>query len=73
MDVAQTQVLAVPLTDTEQNQVQIAAVAAGKSVDDFLRDAVLSAACDPFFIALEKAADTIASHADRIQHDYATG
>ncbi|MGY1502961.1 hypothetical protein ACW4TU_41405 [Streptomyces sp. QTS52] len=73
MDVAQTQVLTVPLTDTEQNQVQIAAAAAGKSVDDFLRDAVLSAAYDPFFIALEKAADTIAGHVDRIQHDYATG
>jgi hypothetical protein len=72
MDVAQTQVLTVPLTAGEQDQVQIAAAAAGKTVDDFLRDAVLTAAYDPFLAALEQAADTIAGHADRIQHDYAT-
>ncbi|MCX5182609.1 hypothetical protein [Streptomyces sp. NBC_00268] len=62
----------MPLTDAEQDQVQIAAAAAGKTVDDFLRDVVLTAAYDPFLAALEQAADTIASHADRIQHDYAT-
>ncbi|QOV40197.1 hypothetical protein IM697_18420 [Streptomyces ferrugineus] len=72
MDVAQTEVLTVPLTAAEQNQVQIAAAAAGKTVDGFLRDAVLTAAYDPFLAALEQAADTIAGHADRIQHNHAT-
>jgi len=72
MDVAQAQVVIVPLTDTEQDQVQIAAAAAGKTVENFLRDAVLNAAFDPFLAALEQAADTIAGHTDRIQHDYAT-
>lgn len=72
MDVAQTQVRTVPLTDSEQDQVQIAATAAGKAVDNFLRDAVIAAAFDPFLVALERAADTIASLApeDSIQHDY---
>jgi hypothetical protein len=73
VDVAQTQVLTVPLTDAEQDQVQIAATAAGKAVDKFLRDAVLAAAFDPFLVALDRAADTISSHApeDLVQHDYA--
>ncbi|MEU1895714.1 hypothetical protein [Streptomyces pristinaespiralis] len=65
--------LTVPLTAVERDQVQLAAAAAGKSVDEFLRDAVLEAANDPFLAALEQAADTIAARprADRIQHDYA--
>ncbi|MEU1273483.1 hypothetical protein [Streptomyces sp. NPDC005799] len=73
MDVAQTQVLTVPLTTGEQDQVRIAAEATGKTVDDFLREAVLTAAYDPFLAALERAADTIAARAseDLIQHDYA--
>ncbi|MGY4935839.1 hypothetical protein ACWD7T_33025 [Streptomyces sp. 900116325] len=73
MDVAQAQAFAVPLTAAEQDQVQIAAAAAGKTVDAFMRDAVLDAAHDPFLAALEQAADTIAarSREDQIQHDYA--
>ncbi|MEU2909149.1 MULTISPECIES: hypothetical protein [Streptomyces] len=64
--------VAVPLTAAEQDQVQLAAAAADKTVEEFLRDAVLNAANDPFLAALEQAATTIAGRADRIQHDYAT-
>jgi uncharacterized protein (DUF1778 family) len=73
MDVAQARALTVPLTAAEQDQVHRAAAAAGKTVDDFTRDAVLTAAYDPFLAALEQAANTIAARAtgDRIQHDYA--
>ncbi|MGW3028496.1 hypothetical protein [Streptomyces sp. NPDC001221] len=71
MDVAQSQAATVPLTAAEHDRVQRSAAAAGKTVDDFLRDAVLTAAYDPFLIALEQAADTIAARAERIQHDYA--
>ncbi|MFF7838823.1 hypothetical protein ACFZC6_08405 [Streptomyces ossamyceticus] len=73
MDVAQAQAFKVPLTDAEQDQVQLAAAVAGKTVDEFMRDAVLDAAHDPFLKALEQAATTIAARAqdDRIQHDYA--
>ncbi|MGW5250622.1 hypothetical protein ACWEQN_44140 [Streptomyces sp. NPDC004129] len=69
MDVAQSQAATVPLTAAEHDRVQRAAATAGKTVDDFLRDAVLTAAYDPFLMALEQAADTIAARADRIQHD----
>ncbi|MEU2585290.1 hypothetical protein ABZ612_20480 [Streptomyces avermitilis] len=73
MDVAQAQAFTVPLTVAEQDQVQRAAAAAGKTVDDFMRDAILTDAHDPFLAALEQAATTIAARAaeDRIQHDYA--
>lgn len=70
MDVAQARALTVPLTAAEQDQVQLAAAAAGKTFDEFVRDAILDAANDPFLAALEQAADTIAGRADRIQHDY---
>ncbi|MDI3102088.1 hypothetical protein QJ054_34185 [Streptomyces sp. AN-3] len=61
------------LTADQYVQVQRAAAAAGQSVEDFARDAILAAANDPFLEALEKAADTIAARdqADRVQHDYA--
>ncbi|MFI6020581.1 hypothetical protein ACIBCP_23440 [Streptomyces sp. NPDC051287] len=72
MDLAQAQAITVPLTAAEHDQVQRAAAAAGKTVDNFLRDAVLIAAYDPFFAALEQAADTIAARdGDMIRHDYA--
>jgi uncharacterized protein (DUF1778 family) len=73
MDVAQAQAFTVPLTAAEQDQVQRAAAAAGKTVDDFMRDAVLTAAYDPLVDALERASSTVAarSAADRIRHDYA--
>jgi uncharacterized protein (DUF1778 family) len=63
----------VPLTAAERAQVEIAAAAAGKTFDDFVRDAVLTAAYDPLVVALERAADTVAARgtADRIRHDYA--
>lgn len=74
MDVAQAQAFTVSLTAAERDQVQLAAATAGKTVDDFLRNAVLAAAYDPFLTALERAADTIAAHAakDPIQHSYAS-
>ncbi|MCG8971802.1 hypothetical protein [Streptomyces sp. CL12-4] len=74
MHYARISALAVPLTAAEQDQVYRAAEAAGKDVDDFMRDAVLAAADDPFLAALDRAADTVAarSDADRVQHDYAT-
>ncbi|RPE39674.1 hypothetical protein EDD90_2691 [Streptomyces sp. Ag109_O5-1] len=59
----------MPLRAAEQDQVQLAATAAGKTVDAFMRDAVLHAAHDPFLAALEHAATRAA--ADRIQHGYA--
>ncbi|MFF4902215.1 hypothetical protein [Streptomyces sp. NPDC001068] len=73
MDVAQSQAATVPLTVAERAQVETAAAAAGKTFDDFVRDAVLAAAYDPLVVALERAADTVAarSAADRIRHDYA--
>ncbi|MEU9355052.1 hypothetical protein AB0D65_29660 [Streptomyces griseoloalbus] len=73
MYVARVSALTVPLTAAEQDQVYRAADAAGKDVEDFMRDAVLAAARDPFLAALEKAADTIAAHdrTDHVQHDFA--
>lgn len=73
MNVAQARAVTVPLTVAEHDQVEVAAAAAGKTVDNFLRDAVLTAAFDPFLAALERAADTIASldPEDMIQHGYA--
>ncbi|MER6616326.1 hypothetical protein [Streptomyces xantholiticus] len=72
MDVAQAQALTVPLTAAERDQVQLAAAAAGKALEEFVRDAVLEAAYDPFLAALEQAADTIAARNcdDQVQHDY---
>lgn len=58
-----------PLTVTEYQQVQRAAAAAGLSVDEFVRAAVLEATADPFRDALEQAVETVA---DRVQHDYAS-
>ncbi|GAA2439466.1 ribbon-helix-helix protein, CopG family [Streptomyces glaucus] len=73
MDTAHAQALTVALTAPELDQVQHAAAAAGQSIDEFVRTAVLEAAYDPFLVALDQAADTIAARAqaDRIQHDYA--
>ncbi|MGW4087060.1 hypothetical protein ACWEGS_28910 [Streptomyces sp. NPDC004822] len=73
MHVARVSALAVPLTATEQEQVHLAAEAAGKDVEDFMRDAVLAAANDPFLASLEQASDTIARRVagDQVQHDYA--
>lgn len=72
MYVARVSAIAVPLTAAEQDHVHRAAEAAGKDVEDFMRDAVLAAANDPFLAALEQAADTIAARENRVQHDYAT-
>ncbi|MGW0033009.1 hypothetical protein ACWDXD_24730 [Streptomyces sp. NPDC003314] len=73
MDVDQDQALSVPLRAAERGQVERAAAIAGKPLEDFLRDAVLAAATDPFLAALDQAADTIAARAqhDRIRHDFA--
>ncbi|MFJ4084935.1 hypothetical protein ACIP2Z_39080 [Streptomyces iakyrus] len=71
MDVDQAQALTAPLTDAERDQVQLAAAAAGKTVDEYLRDGIPTAG-DPFAAALERAADTIAGRGDEIRHDYAT-
>lgn len=71
MDVAQPQALTAPLTAAEREQVQLAAAAAGKTVDEYLRDGI-TAADDPFAAALERAAETIAGRGDEIRHDYAT-
>lgn len=71
MDVTQARALTVPLTAAEQDQVQRAAAAAGKTVDAFTRDAVIAAAYDPFLAALERAADTVAARTEDEQHDYA--
>ncbi|MEV8344603.1 hypothetical protein [Streptomyces niveus] len=71
MNVDQAQALTTPLTAAERDQVELAAAAAGKSVDEYVRDGITTAAYDPFVAALERAADTIAGRAngDRIQHD----
>ncbi|MFF1600772.1 hypothetical protein ACFVYV_25240 [Streptomyces mirabilis] len=73
MDVAQSQAATVPLTAAERAQVENAAAVAGKTFDDFVRDAVLTAAYDPLVVALDRAADTVAARAqaDQVQHDYA--
>jgi hypothetical protein len=70
MDVDQAQAVIAPLTAAERDQVQLAAAAAGKTVDAYLRDGITTAD-DPFAAALEQASDTIAGRTDRIQHDYA--
>ncbi|MGV9509348.1 hypothetical protein ACWDQZ_27485 [Streptomyces tendae] len=74
MYVARVSALAVPLTPVEQDQVYRAAEAAGKDVDEFMRDAVLAAANDPLVAALGRAVDTVAARSQgaRVQHDYAT-
>lgn len=73
MDVAQPQAVTVPLTAAERARVEAAAAFAGKTVDDFVRDAVLAAAYDPLVDALERAAATVAARgaADQVRHDYA--
>ncbi|MFI8206774.1 hypothetical protein [Streptomyces sp. NPDC085937] len=70
MRIARISALAVPLSASEQDQVQRAAEAAGKDVEDFMREAVLAAANDPFLTALDQAADTVARRGE-VQHDYA--
>ncbi|MGW8387153.1 hypothetical protein ACWGMW_16240 [Streptomyces albidoflavus] len=59
MDMDQLGSLIVPLTAAERDQVESAAAAAGKTLDAFVRDAVLEAAHDPFLQALERAAATV--------------
>ncbi|MET9776203.1 hypothetical protein ABZ023_18415 [Streptomyces sp. NPDC006367] len=73
MELALCLLAPAPLTPDQYLQVQRAAAAAGKSVEDFARDAILDAAEDPFLAALDRAADTVAAQAqaDRLQHDYA--
>ncbi|WP_108934677.1 hypothetical protein [Streptomyces ardesiacus] len=71
MHFARVSALAVPLSAAEQNQVYRAAEVAGKDVDDFMRDAILAAANDPFLAALEQAAETIAAQNAPVRHDYA--
>jgi uncharacterized protein (DUF1778 family) len=61
MDSKATQALPVALTAAERGQVERAAAAAGLSVEEFMRNAVLEAAADPFLLALEQAAATIAA------------
>ncbi|MEU1592828.1 hypothetical protein ABZ468_08180 [Streptomyces sp. NPDC005708] len=70
MDAIPAEGLHVPLTAAERRQVVRAAAAAGRTLEEFMRDAVLDAAADPFLMALELAADTIAAR-DHVQHDYA--
>lgn len=65
MDLAQAPAVSAPLTPTEYHQMLRAAAAAGLSIDEFVRAAVLDAAADPFRDALEQAVETVA---DRIQH-----
>ncbi|MFE1206422.1 hypothetical protein ACFW5V_32565 [Streptomyces sp. NPDC058762] len=67
---ARVSALAVPLSAAEQDHVYRAAEVAGKDVDDFMRDAILAAANDPFLAALEQAAETIAAR-DEPRHDFA--
>lgn len=69
MSFARPLAVSAPLTVTEHHQVQRAATAAGLSIDEFVRAAVLEAAGDPFRDALEQAVETVA---DRVQHDYAS-
>lgn len=73
MDIAQAPALSVPLTAAEHDQVQRTAAAAGQSMEEFVRAAVLDAATDPFRDALARAVDTVLNRTaeDRIQHDYA--
>ena len=73
MELVQAPALSVPLTAAEHDQVQRAAATAGRTVEDFMRAAVLDAAMDPFLAALDRAADTIAARdrAEQVQHDYA--
>jgi uncharacterized protein (DUF1778 family) len=73
MDLAQAQPLSALLTAAELDQVQRAATAAGKSLEEFVRAAILAAASDPFLDSLERAADTVAARArtELIQHNYA--
>lgn len=73
MDLAQAHALTLPLTAAERDQVERAAATAGRSVEEFVRVAVLDAAADPFLAALEQAVATVAARLaeDRIQHDYA--
>ncbi|MGW3628495.1 type II toxin -antitoxin system TacA 1-like antitoxin [Streptomyces sp. NPDC000880] len=70
---AYDQALPLHLEPHEHAQVQRAAAAAGQSVEDFVKAAVLEAAADPFLAALEHAADVIAARirGDVVQHDYA--
>jgi uncharacterized protein (DUF1778 family) len=73
MNHAHALALSAPLTAAQHDQVQRAAEAAGQSVEEFVRTAVIDAATDPFREALEQAVDTVTarSAADRVQHDYA--
>ncbi|CAM5237201.1 hypothetical protein [Streptomyces griseomycini] len=73
MDTARAQALTVALTASERERVQHAAAAVGQTVEEFMRTAVLEAAHDPFRVALEQAAETIAARgrAEQVQHDYA--
>ncbi|MFF9901292.1 hypothetical protein [Streptomyces longispororuber] len=71
MNAARPRALTVPLAASELAQVQRAAEAAGQSVDDFVRAAVLEAATDPLRDALEQAVATVRARGDRIQHEYA--
>ncbi|MFE1444384.1 hypothetical protein [Streptomyces sp. NPDC058739] len=50
-----------------------AAAAAGQTVEEFARDAIIDAAEDPFVAALERAVDTVAARdaEDRIRHSCA--
>ncbi|MFJ7054742.1 hypothetical protein ACIQU7_23830 [Streptomyces albidoflavus] len=59
MDMDQLGSLIVPLTAAERDQVESAAAAAGKTLDAFVRGAVLEAAHDPFLQALEQAGATM--------------
>ncbi|MBZ6253565.1 ribbon-helix-helix protein, CopG family [Streptomyces olivaceus] len=73
MDIALCLLAPAPLTADQYAQVQRAAAAAGQSVEEFAREAILDAAADPFLAALEQAVDTVAARtaADKVQHDYA--
>ncbi|MFI5990224.1 hypothetical protein ACIBAC_00020 [Streptomyces sp. NPDC051362] len=72
MNVDQAQAFTAPLTAAERDQVARAAAAAGKTLEAFVRDAVLTAAYDPFLAAIERAAETIATrNSAEIRHDFA--
>ncbi|SEE82284.1 hypothetical protein SAMN05216483_6658 [Streptomyces sp. 2131.1] len=71
MDVDQARALTAPLTAAERKQVKLAAAAAGKTAEEYLRDGITTAG-DPFAAALERAAATIAGRGDEDRHDYAT-
>ncbi|OVZ99557.1 hypothetical protein B9W64_37835 [Streptomyces sp. CS159] len=74
MDIALCLLAPAPLTADQYCQVQRAAAAAGQSVEEFARDAIVDAATDPLLAALEQAVETVTARAqaDRVQHDYAT-